>query len=686
MPSEGMRTPGRYTTLLLWLGVGGLVLLALLLRWHVYAVSAAHIPVTSDEAITVLQAKRILRGHLPLLMMSQPYMFPLEAYWMAPLVSWTPRTPAGMRVLMLLEGGLSCAGLLLILLRVGKWKDIWPGVLLALFPSAYYLMTHYGYSMPHHISAHILWWLAVLLTYAIPRKGNAHARQMLVLAAAFTCGLALTNSLLSLAFVLPLIPALGLRLWGPRWRTGLVLAVAGFLLGLLPHLLARWVFPGAHQAVAGTRSLSDALGLLWQPTLAFTLPRALGMAPCLFPDSRETLSLGAGMTGWFTVLYLLLLLLATLRAVWALAGQARHKRPLDIPVGAVFVAASWLGIFFFIMSTRADAYSYRYLAPTALAFPVVLCYAYQLLPRGGRFVVAALAVLLAGYHVLSTRQVLAHWQDGDFAREVVSTPDLQPAIDYLRAQGITHAVASHWAAYRIGFITDEEIICSQPLNERFPGWPLPYKDEVDRSTHVAYVLTDHIRFLKPDIFERHMRTMQVGARRVRAGDFLVYHDFIELLPHGPERPVPPETITMRADDGQASLPALLDNDRTTKWFSEEPQYVGMYLEATLDRARWLNRLTMFYGSFAHDIVPEARVEVRTEEGWKSVQDRWPGVLDKFVFEQDHPVYGVDAQTLRFVPVKGDAVRITIQKPADRFCWTVTGLVLYETDEPDKGQE
>jgi len=680
MPSDENQESQRYRTLFFRLSLGGLILVAVLIRLYVFSVSTAYIPVTSDEAITVLQAKTILRGHVPLLMMSQPYMFPLEAYWMVPLVNLAPRTPGGMRSLMLIEGFLSCLGLWLILFRVGKWKEIWPGLLLVLFPSAYYLMTHYGYSMPHHISAHILWWLAILLTWAVPRKLSL-AKWVLTFLAAFVCGLALTNSLLSLAFVFPLVLMLGLRLKGPRfWGLSLV-AIGSFFVGFFPHLLARWVFPGAHQAIAGTRDIPTAFSMLWKPTLSFTFPRAMGLAPCLFPDSEECLAAGSSLSDIFALLYIVILLLATARVAYEIIRPILRKQWPDFSVYAVFVMASWLGLLFFVVSTRADAHSYRYLAPVTLAFPVVLCCVYQLLPKWGRGIIGFLVVILIGYHLGSTRQVLAHWRQPGFARDVVSVPDLQPAIDYLQKNHIRHAVASHWAAYRIGFMTDEEIICSQPLNERFPGWPLPYKAQVDQATNIAYVLTSQIRFLKPAIFERHMRTMQVTSTRQPVGDFIVYHDFREMLPNGPEQQVPKSQMRITSSHGDESCPALLDDDRQTKWFSGDLQNTNMWIQAEFEPARWINRMTLYYGRFAHDIVPVASVEAHTDAGWQPVEDQWQGILDKFAFENNHPVYGIDVQTLRFEPVHADAIRIKIHKPNTDFCWTITELALFFDPEP-----
>ena len=72
---------------------GMVIGLAILLRILLVAASNDNVPVSSDEASIVLQAKEIARGHFPLLFMGQPLLFPVEAYTMAPLVSGCRATP-----------------------------------------------------------------------------------------------------------------------------------------------------------------------------------------------------------------------------------------------------------------------------------------------------------------------------------------------------------------------------------------------------------------------------------------------------------------------------------------------------------------------------------------------------------------------------------------------------------------
>ena len=91
-----------------------LFITAIFLRLVFLWISLTNLPVTSDEASSVLLAKMISRGEFPLLFLGQPYQFPIESYLMAPLVEWMPRSPFGARYQMIILGLLAVWGFILI--------------------------------------------------------------------------------------------------------------------------------------------------------------------------------------------------------------------------------------------------------------------------------------------------------------------------------------------------------------------------------------------------------------------------------------------------------------------------------------------------------------------------------------------------------------------------------------------
>lgn len=655
-----------------WIAV---CLLALALRAYLYVEGARSIPVTTDEALTVLQALDIRAGDFPLLLAAQPYMFPLEAYWMAPWVEWLPRTALGMRSLVVIEG-LVFVGLLLLLLRQrGGWRSVWPGLLLALFPSVYLLMNQTAYSQPHNNSAFILALAAAWFVMRLnrePRCGDF----ILAVAGGFFAALAFSNAILSLALIAPLAVVAAWNSAGKgRWLRLPGHAIGGFA-GLLPYLIAIWKIPGAHGSVTATFGWSDALPRLWMPALARTLPVTFGFRPCLFPDSAARLEWGEWGHAIFPHVLVLLLVAAAGLALVQLWRGFRAARPLFLGAMEWALGVSVLSLLLFALSKRADSSAYRYLVPMVVVFPLLMAGLHQAAGPRLRWLTGGLALVLAAYNAAVSVRLPREWRHPDFARDIVAAPDLGPALDVLRQRGIRHAVASHWAAYRIGFEADGAVLCSQPQNERFPGWAIPYKTEVDASTNVAYVLTEGIRFLKPSVFERHLRTMGVEAEVTEAGDFRVYSHF-RAPTFEREARVAPERVRIDASENPEWAMRMMDGDTGTFWRSAALQREGIRLEFAFDRPLHLGRLILGYGGYAHDRAPALRVQVLNEAGWETLHEALKPEMDKFAWRNGHPTYGHAQQTISFGGISAQALRVEIAQPNPAMCWTVAEAMVYE---------
>lgn len=673
-----------------WIRLGAVLLVAAAagLRAYLYAAGSANVPVTSDEALTVLQAVDIRNGHFPLLMAGQPYMFPVEAYWMAPLEPFLPRTAYGMRTLILLEGFAIAALGLWILRRMGRWREVWPGALAVLFPSAYVLTTQSAYSMPYYASPTILALLAAgCFASADPPRGlgggGPRRETAWAFFGAFALGMAVSNSLAAMGLAVPLAVvalwnAAGRRPWrAAAWRLG-ALAGGGFL-GLFPHLLSRWLIPHAHEAVSSMYPLDEALPRVWKTAVGVVLPGTFGIQPCLWPDSDERLAGSAWLAQAFAWGAVAVFALALVLAVSRMLREGIRERRW--PLAGPFewsLAVSAAGVVLFALNQRAASRDFRYLLPVAVVAPFLLAGLWlRLRGRLPRWGLAAAVAGFSAYNVATALRLAEVWKEPGFASRVVAVPDLAPALEVLRGQGIRHAVASHWAAYRIGFESGGDIVCAQPLNERFPRWPLPYKAEVDAADDVAYVLTDAIRFLKPEMFERHMRTMDVEADVIPAGEFRVYCHFRKGGPPGP-RALPPEGLRMAANSAPERAPAMADGDAGTYWRCTGHQTNGIAVECGFAGPVPLAGLRLQYGRFGHDRPAELGIEVRRgnaggegDGGWTPVAvDRV--VQEPFQWRHGHPVYS-ELATDRFdFPVQegAEAVRISTKRPNPRWAWTL----------------
>ena len=118
------------------------------------------------DSIT-FQAKQYppgLLGRFPLLVMTIPYLFPIESYVAAPFARWLPRNAFGARIVAHLLGYISVLLSLLILARWRKLKEVWPVVLLVLIPSSFQLVLESAYARPGYSAFLVLTGASILLT------------------------------------------------------------------------------------------------------------------------------------------------------------------------------------------------------------------------------------------------------------------------------------------------------------------------------------------------------------------------------------------------------------------------------------------------------------------------------------------------------------------------------------------
>ncbi|GBE07856.1 hypothetical protein BMS3Abin11_00973 [bacterium BMS3Abin11] len=656
------------------LAFGAVLLLALGLRAFFIWISITHLPVTGDEALTVLISKQVIRGEWPLLISGTPYLFPIEGYLMAPLVEWMPRNVVGARYLTLSLGLLSLVGFFFLVKKVLPRDSQWPAFLLVLFPSAYLLIIQSGYVPPNYATSILLAWatsslLAVSFTSSRP--------YLLYLVIGVIGGIAFGVHMLAISYI---FPAFILILLGRNFidaAKGAGSFLLGMLIGLVPFILSIVLYPHAQEAVSKTRPVLEVIRRLWDPALSQTLPGAMGINPVLFPDFTAHLGQLPILRNVFAVAYSLLILVVFFHRLVQFVRHVKQGRWPYLDIQDYFLASSLIAIVLFAFSERATAESYRYLVVPVIFFPFLFGYAFSISGRKLRYAMGSVAVGLGLFNFVTSIEVIRSWRTPQFAGEIAKTPEIIPLIEELKKKGIDRCYASFWLGYRIIFRTDEEIICAPPYNERFLGWPIPYKDRVDKSPDARYILTHGYDTRLPiTAFERHMREQNVSYSKWNVGPFYIYEDFHHKQADVDTR-ISSQDYSLNSSTQGSGLENLSDGNELSSWASGSEQKVGMWLQAEFNALRTVQRVTLVYPFIYPDIPDETarsiRILGRRGDSWTVIADNMAHHFDRIRFRERHPVYGGMHQTFWFEPIQLDAIKVEIIVPRKGKLWRMSQL-------------
>ncbi len=526
-----------------------LALVALVVRGPLHAVTFA-LPVSNDDAILLLMARHILGGELSTTLWNQPYNGALDAYLLAPIVAVFGHH-AGFRFY---EAGCAallalCAGLLAR--RVAGPAAGFFAALLAAWGTPYMaLMTATG--PPPNFLMPLITGFPLLAALAWDPGDASRSRAGSWFGVGLVCGLAVWNSSLAIPAFVGM--GAGLLLTGFRpSRASAGWTAVGLILGASPLLLAHLIgASGASVVTAASAVTAIRPRWLWMSGLAdlsHALIALFGFRVPLVVDGPEKAALPLA-----AVVALALGLGAS-----TLAGVSRRALPL------VGWALSLAGAFALSRRTGPDELRYLYglHAPVLALAGVGLARAWKWRPMLG----VALAVSILVPWGLGDRLVAAAWSDPAHAVRVWQVPPLEKAVATLRRDGIGSAYASLQFAGRLTLESQGFVITSQAWNERIPGDPLRFRDEVDLDPRPAWVLSPTLSRGMPRAprFRDLVHGMGGEASEAAAGDLIVFHTFRP--PFDESRPVPGSDLQAASIDGEAIPSVVVDRDPRTRWTS-----------------------------------------------------------------------------------------------------------------------
>jgi hypothetical protein len=527
------------------------------------------LPVSNDDAIPLLMARHVLGGELATTLWNQPYNGALDAYLLAPLAAVLPHH-AAYRVYQLLGAALLVVLVFLLSRRLGGPTAGWAGAALAAWGTPYMaLMTATG--PPPNFLMPLVTGFPLLAAFSHP--GPAAAAGL-----GLVCGLAAWNSSLAIPAFAGM--AAGLALAGSRPRLPACLGFAGgFALGASPLLVARLIGASGSKVVTASSAVTAFRPpWLWEQGLSDLGHALLGLGGLQVPlvvDGKERALLPLALA-W--------LLAAGLPVAVAAGCRTRRALPLLGWAGAL-VGAFWL-------SRRTGPDDLRYLY--GLNAPVLALAGAGMAAlwawRRPAAVAAMLAVLVPW--TCGERLLTGRWRDPAHAERAWEVPSLEWPLAELRSVGARSAYASLQFAGRITLETRGQVIASQAWNERIPGDPLRFRDEVDLDPAPAWLLSTRLSRGMPRAggFRDLLRGMGGAFAETDIGAFVVFHHFRP--PYDEGRPVPAAQIGLETTAGAPIGAAALDRDPATAWSSAEGLGRGNGVVARVRPTRRLSALVL----------------------------------------------------------------------------------------------
>ena len=277
---------------------------------------------------------------------------------------------------------------------------------------------------------------------------------------------------------------------------------------------------------------------------------------------------------------------------------------------------------------------------------------------------------LCGLHLAGATRLIAAWRTADRAAAPFLLPDLAPTRRVLEAHGLRRAYASYGPAYRLTYETGERIVVSQPWNERFLHYPLPYLDEVRFATGVAWILTPAIPsdLPGPRAFEDQLGAAGGSWRRTDAGAATVYHSFVP--PFSPRvEPLPGAGPAGDGDPGTALLPAPTET-------------VTFALPAAVP----LDGVTLVSGTRGPRLPRSMDVLVSADGAvFETVaRRRRRGEREDLRWVNGHPQYVLDHDLIAVALGGRTVAAVRISPVASTDPWAVGEVLLHRSEDPRRG--
>ena len=506
-------------------------------------VEALRTPLDADTAIVGLMARHL--GHDATLW-GQPYGSPLESYLVAPWFAALGQGPEALRLSYFFLG-LALIPIAYFLAGALHPRAALPAAVLMACPTPYLVLLS-ALPPPLYPTTLVLCGALPWLALQIGRRLEAaHPPRIALALWGALAGLALWTHLMSASVVAGAAAFLWIRARGRRalllWALVPCLALsAPWWFGIFEGSWATRILSISNRNVGAGEHLREMLPRLHRPIAGL-----LGAHTPVIADDPERV---LWSPGWAALATIALYAGALAVAAWASRESAAAR---------LLLACLALVVLAYPVPLRSGPHTIRFLTPAYLPLVALVTWGPLAVSRSETKAarrVWLLVLALAALHAQASSRLLESWRSLDRAEAPFLLPDLAPVRRILENHNVRRAYASYETAYRLTFETRERIVVSEPWNERFRHYPLPYLDEVRFAKNVAWILVSNPTSDMPSAraFEDALGTIGGSWRRIDTGAATVYTDFVP--PFSPF--VEPLTSAGKAGDGDVGTFELPD--------------------------------------------------------------------------------------------------------------------------------
>lgn len=650
-------------------------ILGIVVRFFFFIFGLFKMPIAVDESLVGVMSLHILKGEFPIVYWGQTYMGTQESYLDAVLIYFFGPNAFSIRIFPLVFSILFMFFTYKLACRVYN-RDVGLITLILLALPVPYLSIASAVIQPDtYVSTCTLGSIALVITYDLVFGVKIRRRGLKYLMLGLILGFALWMHILVISYIGVCLLFLFLKDKLLVFKKKFWIFFGGFIIGGLPFIwyniknnFATFRDVGTTTNLAGTISHFKAL-------FTQTLHYLIGLKVMLCADVYYTMELPRILywtAGIAVIALLIIVFLAEFKHVWRICFLSLK----NVNGTSLLLVMALASIFVFCRGSRSGWKEVRYILPIMSVLPILCAQGLWTVKKFSKIVFLVMFSIIITAHVWGNVLLVRALNNSELVAEELDLQDLKPVIRFLNEHNIRHAYAHYCISYNLNYITKEEILCTNPYNERFLAYEVPFMKEVRASVNAAYIMHKRLG-IKPDDFENDLRAIEGGYKRENLGAYTVFYDFQPPYKDNVLKEIPREKWSAESNYRNEDCKNALDGNIDTRWGSGTAQSPGMFFQIDLGRQYEISKIRFDLGKFTADFPRGYCVSISTDKAhWEKVLDM-PGTAGIF-WDGSHPRYIGNGSyfTAVFNPVKARYVKITQIGRDPKFDWSIAEIYIY----------